>query len=163
MNIAAYMVACNADLDATAKSALRAVAGRANRSGFCWASISRIAEDMGCCYKTAQRALGRAVEAGYLTVDNPCGKAAIRKLTSVTESHDLGNSVPYLGTLGADDGYMDKNDGEAGTSAHGENHTENRHGRGCECRGTGWVEIEDPVVGGLMVARCPAKLTIVDG
>jgi hypothetical protein len=161
MHIAAYMAACDADdLDGMARNGLRAVAGRANRSGYCWASIGRLAQDMGCHYKTAWEALGRAVTAGYLTVDKSCGKPSVWRLTYVTASQDLCSDAIGPMVLGHTKDLMDKNDGEASAPAHGENH---HHPRGCECRGTGWVEIEDPVVGGLMVARCPAKLTIVDG
>jgi hypothetical protein len=85
VNIAAYMTACNVtDLDSSAKSALRAVAGRANQhTGRAWVSTTRIAADMGVSWRTAKRALDRLIEAGYVTVDKSCGKRSGWQLTPV--------------------------------------------------------------------------------
>lgn len=76
MNIAAYMAALEVDdLDHYAKHAIQVVAGRANQhTAVAWVSIGRVAADMGVAYHTAQRALNRAVQAGYMNVDKSAGK-----------------------------------------------------------------------------------------
>lgn len=83
MNIAAYMAALDIwDLDRTAKHAVQAVAGRASRyTGAVTVSAVRLAADMGVHHVTARRALDRAVEAGYLTVDKPLGISPTWHLT----------------------------------------------------------------------------------
>jgi hypothetical protein len=36
-----------------------------------------------------------------------------------------------------------------------ENAVENVYPNDCECHGTGWIEVDDPIVGAIVVARCP--------
>jgi hypothetical protein len=79
VNIAAVMAALQIDTaDHLAKYAAVVVACRANRYT---ASVElptrRVAADMGVNYTTAQRALNRAVKAGFLGVDKPRGRRPI--------------------------------------------------------------------------------------
>lgn len=82
MNIAAYMAALRIeDLDHSAKHAVQVIAGRASRyTASVELPIARIAADMGVNYTTAQRALNRAVRAGYLAVDKAAGRRPMWRL-----------------------------------------------------------------------------------
>jgi hypothetical protein len=95
------------DLDHYAKNAVLVVACRANQhSGVAVVSVARIAEDMSCHFNTAYRALRRAVESGYLTVDKSPGKTSAWTVTltsQVTHPYPTGNTTltsprgnPYL-------------------------------------------------------------------
>jgi hypothetical protein len=76
LNISAVFVALDTwDLDRTAKMALLVLCCRADhRSGMVRVPISRVAADLKVSYNTAQYALERVVEAGYVTVDKSPGK-----------------------------------------------------------------------------------------
>lgn len=84
MNIAAVMAALEIDdLDHMAKVSVVVVACRAHRhSGRAVLSTGRVARDMKANYTTASRALARAVEAKYLSVDKPSGLVPTWRLTS---------------------------------------------------------------------------------
>ena len=71
MHIAAVMAVLEVwDLDRDAKTALLVVACRADQyTALAHVSIRRVAADMKVDYHTAARALQRAVDSGYLTVD----------------------------------------------------------------------------------------------
>lgn len=99
VNIAAVMAALDVwDLDHAAKHALVTVCCRADRyTGVAQVAIPRVAADMKVSYKTAQRALRRAVDAGYLTVDNQAGAASNWRLTPVMVTgvpRDPGSRAP---------------------------------------------------------------------
>jgi hypothetical protein len=75
VNIAAVMKVLDVwDLDYSAKHALLVIACRADRhTGAVTVAIPRVAADMHVDYRTALRALYRALAAGYLTVDKSPG------------------------------------------------------------------------------------------
>lgn len=83
MNIAAVMAALVVDdLDHTAKFALLVIACRTNQHTIrASVSIGRLAQDMGVHRMTAQHAVWRAVDAGYLTVDKSPGRRHIYTVT----------------------------------------------------------------------------------
>jgi hypothetical protein len=171
VHIAAVMACLDVrDLDHRAKHALLVVCCRADRrTGSATVSIGRIGADMSVAYHTAQHALERAVKAGYLTVDKSPGKTPKWRQqvihTSAIDDSNLGNSfADHLGNSFAHEGVFREVQGSDARPAQPAVAVENqRHGRGCQCRGTGWIEVEDQAIGGLMVTHCPAKLTIVDG
>jgi hypothetical protein len=84
MHIAAVMAALDVwDLDRSAKQALLVLACRADRyTAMASVSIGRVATDMSVNYDTAQAALTRLVDSGYLIVDKSPGRSSIWQLTS---------------------------------------------------------------------------------
>jgi hypothetical protein len=85
VNIAAVMAALDAELTGSTKNVLVAMCCRADRyTGVVRVSIGRVARDVGVGYKTAQRALDRLANLGYLSVDKSPGRSHLWTLTSVT-------------------------------------------------------------------------------
>ncbi|HEY2301814.1 MAG TPA: hypothetical protein VGH66_07970 [Acidimicrobiales bacterium] len=107
MNITAVMAALDIwDLDARAKQAVLVVACRADRyTAATTVGIRRLAVDMKVNYRTALRALYRAVDAGYLTVDKTAGgistwRVVVTPTTGVpVTSTPLGCGVGVIGVV----------------------------------------------------------------
>jgi hypothetical protein len=147
VKIAAYMAALNiADLDHMTKAAVLAVCARSNqRTGVARVSIDRLAQDLGVHYETARRALNRAVDAGYLTVDKSPGRVPAWKATSRAGQdhppHTTGQPPAQRATKDKE-GYV--KDGAAPLSASGA--VDNLPSRDARFYpGTGWVKAITPL------------------
>lgn len=55
---------------------------RSNKKGYCWPAYETIAEDVGCCRKSAISAVKRLEEYGYLTRQTRFYKGIIGRKTS---------------------------------------------------------------------------------
>jgi hypothetical protein len=95
MHITAVMAAMRiADLDHFAKHAVQVVAAYAEHpSGLARVGIGEIAAGMGVHYRTASRALDRAIEAGYLAVDKHRGRQTTWSIQMGTQERDSGLST----------------------------------------------------------------------
>jgi hypothetical protein len=118
MHIAAFMAALRVtDVGPLAKHALQVFCGRADRyTAMARVSIGQMAVDMGRNYKTAQRALGELVDAGYLTVDKSAGRSHLwmltGRLTSVPGTEVPRTSVPTTSVPGTEDlGHLCRGEG----------------------------------------------------
>lgn len=159
MHIAAYKAACEIwDLDHLAKEMVKSVAGHIEFPAT-WtdARILRLALDSSVRYEAARLALQRAVDGGYLTVDNRRGHSGIIRLNllrlgvkTTSNGYRKPRETWFKTTSNGElEESLDNNrsgarraatQGRAG--APGENPTAAlvAHGDGCPCRGTGWVD-----------------------
>jgi hypothetical protein len=150
VNIRAAMAAlAAAGLDHMAKMAVLVVACRADRhTGAATLSIDLVASDLEVTAQTARRALYRAVDAGWLTVENHCGQPNVWRLPLVADHRGtpmISSSNPYDQITGDPCDLVTPNRSLLEKDKEGANSTSSlaplgkTHPAGCACGGVGMV------------------------